>query len=166
MSEIEKRIVTTRIGDLIKLAQQGEFDVIAHGCNCFCIMGKGIAKAIKTAFSAAYKADLATEKGERSKLGACSVGSCEVKGGTCDVVNAYTQFHWRGRKAADYEAIRSCMAWIRQHYGGKRIGLPKIGAGLAGGDWDVIEQIIGEELGGEDVTVVLLSARQGQRWTE
>ena len=23
-------------GDLIKLAQEGKFDVIAHGCNCFC----------------------------------------------------------------------------------------------------------------------------------
>ena len=34
-------------GDLIKLALQGEFDVIVHGCNCFCTMGAGIAKSIK-----------------------------------------------------------------------------------------------------------------------
>jgi O-acetyl-ADP-ribose deacetylase (regulator of RNase III) len=30
-------------GDLIKLALKGEFDVIVHGCNCFCQMGAGIA---------------------------------------------------------------------------------------------------------------------------
>jgi len=30
-------------GDLIKLAKQGEFDVITHGCNCHNIMGAGIA---------------------------------------------------------------------------------------------------------------------------
>ena len=30
-------------GDLIKLAKQGRFDVIVHGCNCFCQMGAGIA---------------------------------------------------------------------------------------------------------------------------
>ena len=32
-------------GDLIKLAQKGKFDIIAHGCNCFCTMGAGIAIA-------------------------------------------------------------------------------------------------------------------------
>ena len=30
-------------GDLIKLALEGKFDVIAHGCNCFCTMKSGIA---------------------------------------------------------------------------------------------------------------------------
>lgn len=30
-------------GDLIQLALANEFDVIIHGCNCFCTMGKGIA---------------------------------------------------------------------------------------------------------------------------
>lgn len=52
-----------------------------------------------------------------------------------DVVNACTQFDWRGRKPfADYS--------------GKRIAYPKIGAGLAGSDWSVISAIIDEELAG------------------
>lgn len=33
-------------GNLIKLAINGDFDVIIHGCNCFCKMGAGIAKQI------------------------------------------------------------------------------------------------------------------------
>ena len=37
---------------------------------------------------------------------------------------------------------------------GKRIGLPRIGAGLAGGDWPTIRAIVDEELAGEDVTLV------------
>jgi O-acetyl-ADP-ribose deacetylase (regulator of RNase III) len=37
-------------GDLIELAKQGKFDVIAHGCNCFCTMGAGIAVPMKLAF--------------------------------------------------------------------------------------------------------------------
>ena len=37
-------------GDLIKLTLEGEFDVIAHGCNCFCTMGSGIAVAMKNTF--------------------------------------------------------------------------------------------------------------------
>jgi len=46
------------------------------------------------------------------------------------------------------------MKWIKEHFEGKRIGRPKIGAGLAGGDWGRISQIIDEKLTGEDVTLV------------
>jgi O-acetyl-ADP-ribose deacetylase (regulator of RNase III) len=46
------------------------------------------------------------------------------------------------------------MAWIKTNFSGERIGLPKIGAGLAGGDWSVILAIISEELASEDVTIV------------
>lgn len=37
-------------GDLIIEAKKGNFDVIAHGCNCFCNMGAGIAVAMKNTF--------------------------------------------------------------------------------------------------------------------
>ena len=39
-------------------------------------------------------------------------------------------------------------------FGGKRIGYPLIGAGLAGGDWQIISAIINEELVGENHTLV------------
>jgi O-acetyl-ADP-ribose deacetylase (regulator of RNase III) len=39
-------------------------------------------------------------------------------------------------------------------FSGKHIGLPKIGAGLAGGDWNKIESIIKRELKDCKVTVV------------
>ena len=143
-------------GDLIALAQQGQFEVIVHGCNCFCAMGAGIAKAIRQAFPTAYNADCSTKKGDKAKLGSCSYSNCEVSRGQCTVINAYTQYHWAGRGVkVDYDALRRCMKWVKQNYAGKKIGLPKIGAGLAGGDWNTIETIISEELPGEDVTVVI-----------
>ena len=37
----------TRLGDLIEMAVCGDFNLIAHGCNCFCTMGAGIAKGIR-----------------------------------------------------------------------------------------------------------------------
>jgi hypothetical protein len=46
------------------------------------------------------------------------------------------------------------MRKIKNIFNGLRIGLPKIGAGLAGGDWKLISGIIEEELNGEDVTIV------------
>ena len=66
-------------GDLIKLALEGEFDVIVHGCNCFCTMGAGIAKTIKQKFPAAYEADLQTVNGDKSKLGQISWANIEGK---------------------------------------------------------------------------------------
>lgn len=146
-------------GDLIALARQNQFDVIVHGCNCFCAMGAGIAKTIRQVFPEAYDADCATQKGDKTKLGSCSHASCKINGGQCVVINAYTQYHWAGRGVkVEYEAVRQCMKWIKQNYAGKKIGLPKIGAGLAGGDWQTIESIISEELAGEDVTIVSLIA--------
>jgi len=142
-------------GNLILLAQDGEFDLIVHGCNCFCTMGAGIAKGIKAAFPQAYEADLATQRGDRAKLGICSFAEFDQNGTPLIVVNAYTQFDWRGGGSkVDYNAMRSCMRWIKEHHAGKRIGLPKIGAGLAGGDWPRIVTIIEEELAEENVTVV------------
>jgi len=144
-------------GDLLEFARNGRFDVIVHGCNCQCAMGKGIALAIKQHFPEAYAADLATPRGDRSKLGTFSSAAVERPPARFTVVNAYTQFHWRGKAGevlADYEAIRSVFALIGQSFTGRRIGYPKIGAGLARGDWPLIAGIIDDALTGEDHTLV------------
>ncbi len=142
-------------GDLIQLAKENLFDVIIHGCNCQCTMGAGIAKSIKLNFPEAYKADLETEKGDRSKLGTTSYASNADSGHEIIVVNGYTQFHYRGSGTlADYEAIKSVMREVKKRFSGKRIGYPLIGAGLAKGDWNIIAGIIETELKGEDHTLV------------
>jgi O-acetyl-ADP-ribose deacetylase (regulator of RNase III) len=142
-------------GDLIDLALSGVFDVIVHGCNCQCTMGAGIAKSIRTKFPEAFEVDLQTKKGDRNKLGSISSAKVTRNNHELTIINAYTQFHWRGSGVlADYEAIRKAMQQIKLHYSGNRIGYPMIGAGLAGGDWDIIAQIISEELEGEDHTLV------------
>jgi len=145
----------TTKGDLIKLALGGAFDVIIHGCNCQCAMGAGIAKPIKQTFPEAYKADCKTRKGDRGKLGTISHATVTRHGHRITVVNGYTQFHWRGSGVlVDYDALRSVMKEVKKQFSGKRIGYPKIGAGLAGGDWKSIAAIIDEELAGEDHTLV------------
>lgn len=142
-------------GNLIELAEDGEFDVIVHGCNCFCTMGAGIAKFIKQKFPAAYKADLKTEKGAKSKLGSISQAEVDLPNGKLIVVNAYTQHNWRGTgKKVDYEAVRSSFEEIKEKFSGLRIGYPAIGAGLAGGDWNIISSIIDEVLIDENHTFV------------
>jgi O-acetyl-ADP-ribose deacetylase (regulator of RNase III) len=55
---------------------------------------------------------------------------------------------------ADYEAMASTMNEVKRRFGGKRIGYPLIGAGLAGGDWSIIASIINRALDGETHTLV------------
>ena len=142
-------------GDLIQLALEGKFDVIVHGCNCFCAMGAGIAKTIKSEFPEAFQADVATDKGDKSKLG-CFSSAMVVRGGhAITVINAYTQFHYSGKGVlADYSAIRAVFRALKTQYPGQRFGFPLIGAGLAGGEWETISGIISGELHGEDFTLV------------
>lgn len=142
-------------GDLIHLALAGRFDVIVHGCNCMHTMGAGIAKAIRAAFPEAWEADLSTPRGDPAKLGTLSVGHVLRDGLDLRVVNAYTQLDWRGAGVkADYEAIDRAFARIGRDFHGMRIGYPRIGAGLAGGNWDRIAAIIDRRLSGEDHTLV------------
>jgi O-acetyl-ADP-ribose deacetylase (regulator of RNase III) len=142
-------------GDLIELAKAGKFDVIIQGCNCQCRMGRGIALTIKQQFPEAFIADCQTTIGDRTKLGNFTSVQIDRDGFNFTIVNAYTQFHWQGEGVlADYDAIRSVFRRVKQQFSGKRIGFPKIGAGLARGDWAIISDIIETELAGEDRTYV------------
>ncbi len=162
-------------GDLIKLAKEGKFDVIAHGCNCHSTMGAGIAPQIARAFGA-DKFTMELWGSTIQKLGNIdyktfvlgkdaiwSLDNADNKKNEPEltVVNAYTQYNY-GRnhidgtfKPLDYEALTLCMRKMNKVFKGKHIGLPQIGAGLAGGDWEVIKKIIQTELLDCEVTVVL-----------
>ena len=139
-------------GDIVRDSDQ--FDVIAHGCNCFCTMGAGLAPQIKHKFPEAYDVDCATISGDRNKLGTIS----HTLHTTPIVVNIYSQYDYKGRRIGkmdlDYSALRSGLKAMREKFTGKKFGLPRIGSDLAGGDWNIIERIIQEELNGEDVTIV------------
>lgn len=144
-------------GDLIKLANHGDFDIIIHGCNCFCTMGAGIAKAIKEEFPSAYfEADLKTQKGLRNKLGTYSLS---IERGLV-IINAYTQYtYWDKNDMLDYSAVLSVFQKIKLDFDSSevipKIGIPKIGAGLAGGDWERIEELI-ESCNFRNLTCVVL----------
>lgn len=122
-------------------------------------MGAGIAKQIKREFPEAYNADLGTKRGDVSKLGTISFASKTMENGhTLWIVNAYTQYKY-GRYGVyvNYGALRNCFKNIKHLFSGMRIGYPLIGCSLAGGDWNIVSDIIDEELSGEDHTLVVLN---------
>lgn len=142
-------------GDLISLALSGQFDVIAHGCNCQCVMGAGLAPQMAKAFKCDYfDLEHSFQKGNINKLGQIDYNCYKLRNNEAvvcakdfrvaqlSVVNAYTQYmygtnHTDGvSKPLDYEALTLCLKKINHIFKGKHIGLPAIGTGLAGGVWD------------------------------
>jgi len=120
-------------------------------------MGAGIAKIIKREFPEAFVADSKTKCGDRSKLGDISYATVKVGKYILTVVNGYTQYNHTGKPPlVEYRAVRSVFKKVHDLFIQRDIGYPKIGAGLAGGDWNIIKKIIDEELSGEDHTLVVL----------
>lgn len=127
--------------DLLKEYQNNNTSII-HGCNCFHSFGAGIARSIKQYIPEAYEADKKTKYGDHFKLGDYSY--YEFNGQYC--INAYTQFRYNRYKIqVDYGAIFNVFYKLDKEQlikPNEYYGIPKIGAGLAGGDWSVIENLI------------------------
>lgn len=141
------------------MAERGEFNFIVHGANCFCAMGAGIARQLEIRYPSVGAADDATKPGDRSKLGTftqATVKSYDDPGITFTVINAYTQYGTSlGEDVFEYDHFRAfCRTFNSFAPEGSIIGMPKIGAGLAGGDWDLISSIIEEEITLHEVVVV------------
>jgi O-acetyl-ADP-ribose deacetylase (regulator of RNase III) len=144
-------------GDLIKLALKGHFDVIAHGCNCKSVMGGGIAPKMATAFGC-NKFPMELLGTDINKLGCIDYDDFYSREQDIQfaVVNAYTQFDYGTYKInLDYEALTLCLRKMNSEFSGQHIGLPQIGCGLAGGDWNRVKEIIQRELKDCDVTIVI-----------
>jgi O-acetyl-ADP-ribose deacetylase (regulator of RNase III) len=144
-------------GDIIKLAKEGNFDLIIQGCNCFCRMGRGLAKQVAEDIPDAVRADNLTIPGDINKLGNFTIGVIKDYNNfpISVIYNCYTQYTYdSSKKPFDYDAFIMCLRKINHNNKGKRIGIPLIGAGLAGGDWEKIKQIIISELCDMDITIV------------
>ena len=145
-----------KTGDLIAAAKNGEVNVIAHQCNCMINMGAGIAPQIKKSFPEAWYADSMTVKGDHSKLGTFTVATS----GNVRVYNLYGQHHWKknpNQINTDYQALTASLLRMADDLKSLnteiKIGLPKIGCGLGGGDWQIVSEIIQETLADYDVTI-------------
>jgi O-acetyl-ADP-ribose deacetylase (regulator of RNase III) len=118
-------------GDLLKVT----VGIIAHGCNAQGVMGSGVARSIRTKYPEAYLDYLLMPK----KLGEVSLVQVSKN---LQVASCITQqFYGRDPKVqyVSYPAIEECFSKLPKDI---PIHIPKIGAGLANGDWEVISKII------------------------
>lgn len=162
-------------GDLIKSFKNGEYDVMAHGCNCYATMGAGIALTIGKEFPDALMADnfLDIPNGMK-RLGKLSYCALELdknkKSEYSFIFNLYSQF----RPGADFRikafqsSLKAMKRELKNHFTyydselkknvfkpeNIRVGLPIIGCGIGGGDWEEVSELIKTELSDYDVTIV------------
>ena len=140
---------------------------IAHGCNTAGVMGSGVAAVVKKKYPETYKTyalecKLYELTGETDKL----LGRTHVtKEGDLHIYNMYTQGDFSraygvDKRYASYDAISECFDAVNTSIGtyleDKRLAIPMIGAGLGGGDWDIIERIIEKSCPDIEVTVYQL----------
>jgi len=139
----ETKMLKHAKGNLLDLAEAGEFDIILHGANCFNTMGGGIAREIRERYPAAALMDDNTVRGDYNKLGNYTEVHPEFTNGKFIILNCYTQFNMsQGTDVFEYAAFELILQKLTFVYPGKRFGLPYIGCGLAGGDKDVIISMI------------------------
>lgn len=146
-------------GNLIDLAEAGNFNIIVHGANCWNTMGSGIAREIRERYPEAYEADCATVAGDYNKLG----NYTEMLGKRFNIINAYTQYGFNRNGTTDdvfeYTSFAVILQKLAHFYPTCNFGFPKIGCGLAGGDEKTIVAMLEDfaiqiEITGGTVTLV------------
>jgi O-acetyl-ADP-ribose deacetylase (regulator of RNase III) len=133
-------MITYVKGDLLGATQR----VLVHGTNNKGVMGSGVARQIRARWPNVYEVYELKHKVFGLELGSI------VPVATLDgriIVNAITQdgFGRDGKVYVDYGAIERCFETINDRVDSwevTEVALPRIGAGLGGGDWSVIESII------------------------
>lgn len=125
------------------------WNVLLHVSNCKNTFGAGLALQIKNEYPAAYEADCLAAKEGRNTLGNFSVAT--VAGGK-KIINLYGQADFGTEKRQlDYEALYVGLEQIKilaekalkEEGRNNKIGIPyKIGCGLAGASWTVVEAMI------------------------
>lgn len=124
-----------------------DIEHIVHGCNAQGVMGSGVAKIVRDDYFDAYK--FYVEKYNETGLELGDVQFVPANGKI--IVNAITQnlYGKDGRRFVNYEAVANCMYTINRELqvkGVTHVAMPQIGAGLGGGNWEIISRIIEDEM--------------------
>jgi hypothetical protein len=82
--------------------------------------------------------------GDKAKLGRFTGAHCEnAHGNPLYIVNAYTQYKYtRTEVDVDYDAYEKVFTRICLEFRNQVIAMPKVGCGMASGDWNVCSAIL------------------------
>lgn len=153
--------ITYIIGDATQPAiRKGEYSVICHCCNTLGAWGRGFVIPLGNRFP---NAKLNYQKFIKSTPADKRLGqvSCEKVSSNIIVANIMGQERIYktkdGKIPLDYDALRKGFEGVIDRMKLTNvpftIHMPRIGCGLAGGDWNIVENIIKEVFGEKDIEV-------------
>jgi O-acetyl-ADP-ribose deacetylase (regulator of RNase III) len=127
----------------------------AHGCNCKGAMGKGIALEFKKRFPEMYKEYKILCEKKEFKLGDVfmynSFPYC--------IFNLATQESWTTKaKLSSIEESLSKMLILGEENNVKKIGLPRIGSGLGGLNWEDVKSIIIKVCRNSEIDIIVFES--------
>lgn len=141
-------------GDLFEHAKSG---YLIHGCNAQGVMGSGVARIVKEKWPHVFEEyhnwhEAGVQISSTMELG--KFQAVEAEKGLV-VLNAITQdLFGTYQRQVDYDAVaRIFESLVRYLPDGATLYMPMIGAGLGGGNWNIIKTIIQETLNEKDVHV-------------
>lgn len=142
-------------GDIFK----GKENVIAHGCNCVGGFGSGFAYVVAQKYPKVKEMYLKRHRVKGWTLG--DIQAVKVNDGPLKMIlNVATQYHYlpRNMDHVAYESLHEAFIKIRDycHKNNLSLAIPKIGAGLAGGDWNRIEAILKDIFTTSDIFIYVL----------
>lgn len=146
---------------------------IAHGVNCQGVMGSGVAKALYEKWPAVREEylkfhrpnplagleepkDFLGKNNEVYIMKDIMVGSFGHTFSKKQIINMHTQLEFGSgdRQYIDYAALMMCFGNLPDI---EALAVPKIGAGLAGGDWSTIKRIMVEQTQKRCIDLVIYS---------
>ena len=131
--------------------------IIAHGVNCRGAFGAGVAGQIAQKYPQVRREYLKWFKQGKWALGEIQF----VKLPKLTIVNMATQDTFGGPGVhVDYDALSLCLNQVFSICDSRRgegMAMPRVGAGLAGGDWDKIKRIIEYNYRGYDFPLEIWS---------
>lgn len=134
--------------------------IIAHVCNDVGGWGRGFVVAISQRWSAPeaeYRRWYEQRSTNDFELGAVQLVSVEPDLWVANVIGQHGLLPGRDGPPVRYEALEAGLADLADEALaiGATVHMPRIGSGLAGGDWKVIESIINRTLAAAGVPVVV-----------
>jgi O-acetyl-ADP-ribose deacetylase (regulator of RNase III) len=147
-------------GCLIKSLKKGEVDVILHVVNCQKTWGAGLAKNLKKEFPEAFESYM--KCCSSVKVPVDLLGSVDFPLGNTlkphGVVSLFAQERYgRDRRHLDYGALALSLSRLQGLLrSGDKVGVPHLmGCGLAGGNWEVVSELIEGLLAKQGVKVTV-----------
>ena len=145
-------------GDLLKC----NCDIIAHQVNCQGIMGAGIAEQIRLTYPDVFSdySALFTKYTPKELFGKMSV----TKVDKYYIANLFGQYDiGRYNRQTDYEKLQEALLALKsfaKQMNVKSIGFPyRLGCGLAGGNWEIVSNIIYNTFRDSDLEVQIWKLR-------